>query len=321
MKILWLDHASRAGRHDKWLHLEFAKYLKRYVTNVFFYAPRMKEVEPQFTPIKYDKKLLMKDIVSKLGIDLIIMDTRSAMFDNYFPVAIYPNHAGKSSCWLPEDFREVKTPKICIEEDYHYEYTDRWYEEMGIRAIFQKHYSQYIRKMVLPVEFFPFSVDTGIFKPQNRQRKNKICLAGTLIDSIYIYRERAIKELAKEGLVDVYKGMEMVGGKYVECLNDYVSHLSGASRYNLSPAKTFEIMASGSVLLTNKFMGIEDMLDEGSYVTYKDDASDVIEKAERILKDKEYVNNINKKAQACIQRRHTHDVRIKEFLKQVEKYL
>ena len=58
--------------------------------------------------------------------------------------------------------------------------------------------------MELPMEFFPFSVDTDVFKPSDYPRSPKVLLAGTCIDSIYLYRMRAKEYLLKDNLIDAY---------------------------------------------------------------------------------------------------------------------
>jgi len=316
MRILWLDHPARVRRYDTWLHTDFALELKKHVDALYFYAPEMQEKLPEHTPIAFDKDLSMKGVVEALKIDVIIMDTRGACYYNYFPKTIYPLR-DEGECWLPKDFHNINKLKICIEEDYQYEYSDKWYQDLGVSVLLQKHYSQSIRKMHLPVRFFPFSVDTDIFKPTGERRVNKIGFAGTILDGIYIYRMKAIYELEKHGYMNTQK---VEGEPYVRYLTEYVSHLSCGSRYSLTPAKTFEIMASGSVLLTNRFMGIEEVLDNGSYVDYKNDVSDIREKAEKILNDKDFVKETLIKAQSCIQRRHSHHVRIKELLDIINEY-
>ena len=122
MNILWIDHASRVKRHDKWLHTEFAKKLNEHVDHIYFYAPAIHNDEPKMTPIHYDPKRSMADVVKQLKIDVIIVDTRSACYHNYFPKAVYPDRESVGQPWLPKDFNTVDCLKICIEEDYHYIY-------------------------------------------------------------------------------------------------------------------------------------------------------------------------------------------------------
>ena len=322
MKILWLDHVARAGRYDKWLHIDFAKKIRGNGAEVVFYGPRMHEVEYDYTPIKYDHDITMEELVDKLAVDTIVLNTKAAIYENYFPRLIYPNRADEGRVWLPQGFAEIKIPKICIEEDYHYEYSDEWYEEMGFSVILQKHYSQSLRKMVVPVIFFPFSVDLDVFHPPRREsRFNRICIASIATPSMYPFRYRAMAALQKEDMIDCFIERQKIGQKYVNCLQQYTCHLSGGSRYNLSPAKTFEIIASGSVLLTNQFMGLEKLLPEGSYVTYKNDISDIIDRAREITYSSNYRKHIIEKGIECVKKYHSHRVRIKQLIDIIQRYL
>lgn len=316
MRILWLDWPGRYNRFDNWLYAKFAEELEKNVDALYFYTPEYHKFNPALTPIPYDVNLPMQEIVKQLKIDVIIMDTRSAMYDDYLPASLSPDSKDKGICWLPKDFAKTKAYKVCLEMDFHYESSHDWYKEMGIQLMLQRHYSQAVRKVGdIETLFLPFSVDTKVFQPSNLNREKRFCLAGDMAHKSYAYRRMASGILAKEGLVDIFTKFEKVGDKYIECLQHYISHISCGSQFSITPAKTFEIMASGSVLFSNKFMGIEKVLDEGSYVTYENDGSDVLEKAQKILKDDAFVKDITGKALNCINTRHTHEVRIKELLK------
>ena len=105
--------------------------------------------------------------------------------------------------------------------------------------------------------------------------------------------------------------------RYIKYLQSYLSHLNCGSVFNIETAKMFEIMACGSVLLTNETDkdGLKDLFYKDSYCTYKEDYSDLIIKVNRIIKDKEYRKYITTRAIKCIGERHTHEIRIKELLK------
>lgn len=321
MRILWLDHPARVDRYDKWLHLEFAKKIRSEEHQIFFYAPRMHELEPDFTPISFAPHALMKNIVEELGIDIIILDTKSSIFYNYFPQIIYPERIDEGKTWLPKDFAKITTPKVCIEEDYHYEYSDKWYEDMGFKVLLQKHYSQSIREMVVPTMFFPFSVDIDTFKPTKAERRNKICIASIASEAMYPFRYRAMKRLQDEGLIDCFIDRQKVGNRYVKCLQEYTCHLAGGSRYNLTPAKIFEITASGSLLFTNKFTGIEKVLPDDCYVSYKNDMSDVVDKTRKILYNKRYREKITEKGMYTVRKYHSHEVRVKQLIDILREYV
>ena len=124
----------------------------------------------------------------------------------------------------------------------------------------------------MPFYYLPFSVDIDHFKPLGKRREMKIGFAGTnkarnmmCRESIYLYRENAATALYEAGILadtTVFNHDHFHHEEYVEYLNSYIGHISCGSLFGITPAKMFEIMATGSVLLTNKmvyvFFNIED---------------------------------------------------------------
>lgn len=331
MRLLWVDEKCRYGRYDDWLHWRFAKYIKKYA-DIFFYSPFIHEVEPSFTPIHYDKNILLKDIVSDLKIDCVILDTKASAFHNYLPDMLYHDKHSGSIYWLPKDFKTCDVLKICIEEDFQYETTYNWHEEHGFSAILQKHVIHSMRPAGrIPVYLFPFSVDTTVFKPSGDPRVAKVGFAGTQRTgnahsggSVYRPREAAYSALHTAGfLADMTTpaGTRIEGDDYVSYLQKYIIYLSCGSVYRLTPAKMFEIMASGGILLTDKTVGLDRLFPEGSYLTYEEHVGDVVDKVRWILNDKQARDDMIEKSLKCIQEKHTHDERIKWLLEIINIHL
>jgi hypothetical protein len=334
LRILWLDDKCRHNRFDDWLHWHFAKYIRHY-GDVFFYSPFIHEVEPSYTPIPYDKNILLKDIVDQLKIDCVIMDTKGAAFHNYLPDTLYHDLHKGHVYWLPKDFKECKVLKICIEEDFQYETTDDWHKEHGFSAIIQRHYSQYIRteNISLPKHFFPFSVDPTVFYPRTKIRRAKVGFAGTKCasnvmqgGSIYRPRETAYDILHANGLLAEFTvvsgGDRLSGSPYVEYLQKYMAYLCCGSVYHITPAKMVEIMASGGILFTDdQTSGLDLMFPNDAYLTYGySDASGLLGKVGRVFEDMPFREEMVKKGLECIKEKHTHDVRIKELFDIIERY-
>jgi spore maturation protein CgeB len=79
----------------------------------------------------------------------------------------------------------------------------------------------------------------------------------------------------------------------------------------MPPAKDWEIPASGGLLFTNDFIGRELIFGDKLFVEYKDDCSDVLEKAEDILSN-DY-SDLAYSAWKVIGEKHLHSRRIKEL--------
>ena len=324
MKILWLYKYFPSYDFDHHLHMSFAKFLSSY-PDIYLkaYGSDLEKGYPLINLCPYNSKLSLKQIYKNYQFDIIIINTKSRCFEYYDPkMKITKN------CWLPNDFSNwTKTPKVVIEEDYHYETKDDWYKDMGIDLILQRHYSQSLRQDTVPMKFFPFSVDTGYFNSSCTEviykqnylslpyiRQKKICFVGNIEDPCYKYRKMAINILEKKGLADNFGGSKEVDGQYLQILRKYIAYISGGSTHEICAGKNFEIMASGGILFTNKFLGIDLLFPENTYCSFKNDGSDILEKALKLLIDHDYAMDILKNARKCIYQKHTHDVRTIEIL-------
>ena len=317
MKILWLYSYKPDYDFDNWLHMRFVEYMHKYSElKVVAYGPDLHISSPEVTPIRYNPSIDINTLDKEFHFDAIICNTKSRMFEYY-----NPHNNTSSGMWLPKDFSKTKIPKIEIQEDAHYELDGKWYKEMNFDLILQRHYESSLKDWGIITKWFPFSVDTKTFCDGHYERINKVCMAGS-VNSAYPERQLACNILNKHQLIEIYSGKQMIGPKYIQCLKQYVCHLSGSSRYHITPAKMFEIMASGSVLLTNEEKDLPLLFDEGSYATYDDKIGSNEEKlvilANKILTDGHFRRNITEKAVKCIKERHSHDIRIKQLMKIIE---
>jgi hypothetical protein len=280
--------------------------------DIVVYGPGTHEAYPDISPLAYSKLLVSHHLREIFKPDVCILNTKSRMFEHYSP---HTNSA--LGCILPEDFKDWGIPKIVIEEDAHYEKDGQWYQDMGIDLLLQRHHSQSLREWGVKTLWHPFSVDEKIFCPNRSPRINKVCFAGH-ITSPYPERRRFCDSLKAHSLIDIFEHKEKINEKYLYCLQEYVAHLSSASIYNISAAKNFEIMSSGSVLITPKFSGIDLLFPEDSYCEINSDGSDIVEKTKRILNDIDYRNKLISGGLKCIKEKHTNEIRTKELIKILE---
>jgi hypothetical protein len=326
MRILWLYRHMDSYNFDHWLHMSFAQYMAAYPgVELRAYGPGITAAYPGLSLLPHHKRHTTEQLHALFPFDVAIVNTKSRCFDRYDPF-----RGEAVGCWLPSGFSAwTKTPKVVIEEDYHYETCDDWYVETGINLILQRHYSQTLRQAKVPMKFLPFSVDTTVFNPSRSEcphrgkmitlpphsaRVNKFAFVGNNAAGVYKYRRDATSKLYDAGLAVSYAGSKKVDGEYVEVLRKYAGYISCGSTVEICAAKNFEIMASGGVLLTNRFVGIDEIFDPGSYCSFENDVSDVVAQASRVLSDKRLQVDIRGKSRDCIYNRHTHDIRIKELL-------
>ena len=166
------------------------------------------------------------------------------------------------------------------------------------------------------MEWLPFSVDTNVFKSTDQNRINKICFSGSMTGP-YPDRIFATGKLKPLGLIDVFSNKEKIGNNYVECLRQYVSHLSGASSVDITAAKNFEIMSSGSVLFTNNFTGLKDLFPDNLYVEWNED--NIVDKANYIINNPQEMKIKARDGMLYIREHHTHEKRIEQMLEIIKK--
>ena len=179
----------------------------------------------------------------------------------------------------------------------------------------------------IPARWLPFSANDEEFYTEwspdyLEKRQRKIIYRGTLRGQPpYDIRRKAIELLKGVGLL----GPPASGRNYAtriwrypRHLKRYVGGLSCAwSSWGETPLKTFEIMASGTCLLTQQFNRVvrRELFDnrEDLYVTYEDDCKDIIKKAEGILYNIDKTKEITKNALEVINDRHLDKHRVKEL--------
>lgn len=312
MRILFLYRFIKEYDFDHYLHMSFVKALSKISKDIkiFSYGPGLRQAYPETTLFEYNPRLSFETLYEMLHFDLIIFMTKSRCFTYY-----NPKKDEAQGCWLPTDTAKFnKVPKIVLEEDYHYEKNDFWYREMGISLILQRHKSQVLRKQEVPMAWLPFSVDPLTFKDNGLNRENKIAFIGNNADEAYVYRKNAITNLVNANLGANYAGSKKVNNDYLEVLQKYIGYISCGSIYDITAAKNFEIMASGGILFTNSFLGIDYLFPNNSYVSYSNDASDIVQKAKNLLNNVYQQKEIRELAQKVIKTRHTHEIRLTEML-------
>lgn len=314
MKILWLYRYIKEYDFDNWLHMKFVEYIaKSQEMEIVAYGPDLNLVYGTVSPIEYNPEITLEQLCERFKPNVIVLNTKSRMFMHYNP------HTEQAfDCWLPKDFTKFnKLPKVVIEEDYHYEKHDKWYQEVGINLILQRHYNSSLRQQNVPMIWFPFSVDTTIFKPNPEiNRIRKIGFAGSL-NAAYPERGMFKKIIEPHGLLDIFQCKEKIGSNYIEFLQSYLFVLSGISHFNITPAKMFEIMASGAIMLTNNDGHLNKLFNEDSFIVYdlktKFFEKTMIDTIAHFITNPEKTKTITYNGVQCIRERHSHDVRIKEL--------
>ena len=321
MKILWLYRYVKEYNYDHFLHMDIAECMNGLMgIEVKCYGPGLHMSTPRICLEEYNADTTLEHLFNKFSFDIIVICTKSRMFFNYRPVNAMGNTTGEiaEGEWLPKDFMSFsKGNRVVFEEDYHYEANDIWYKNRGVSIIFHRHYCNVVAGSTMTNGvrhvFFPFSIDPKVFYDRGYLRTNAMKSVGSINNQYYLDRKTANIALSGAGLLSTERCLD---GAYAENLNRFTCHLSTQSLYNILPAKIFEIAACGSVLFTNANpkSGIDKVFSPGAYVAWKDDFSDIIDKADWLLKDRESQKAIVHRAKLEVMMRHTHTIRTKEFL-------
>jgi len=324
MKILWLYGSNEMWDSiNHWYHMDFANVLKQQPNvDLMAYGWNLETVWKELAPITFNPIITAKDLKAEFDFDVIIMDNKNRFFRD--------PRKKKTTQWLSDSFFDGMNniPKIMIEGDYHQHkiqyLSEDWFMRTKIDLLLHRHVSNVKRSLIdfpyIKSGWLPCSVDINKFKPNpNIQRTPLVCFIGGWSPGLYTYRNIAAKNLAPSNLLKVYN-QRLLGQDYIDCLQSYVSHLNCSSKYSITTAKMFEIMASGSVLLTDESddYGLKELFVDESYCTYKRDGSDVIKKANLIINEPNYRDLVTNRAINCIKEKHTHEIRAKELIKTIE---
>lgn len=308
MKILVLYRYTFSSSLNYWCNVDFYKELNKFEdTEVKFYGVDVHQLFPDITLTPYNPKLMMSNLRDLFDFDVIIIAGRNRTFTNFREIY----------CWLPKDFNNFDCPKVLVEPDYHKYRKLDWYKELNISLILHRHKSNVIRAEEDFPHFrnlwFPFSVDSNIFKPdENITRIKKICFVGNSKSKSYYYRQKASEKLNEENLL-IFEGIQKELN-YPLTLQKYIAYLNGASLFSIDCAKSFEILSSGGILFTNNAHNGFNELFPNCYITYENNFSDIKEKAKHLLNDSSLCNKLSKKGRQLILNNHTHYHRCKDLL-------
>jgi hypothetical protein len=326
LNILWLyGSVPKFDEINHWYHVGFARTISKMPNiNLMLYGYDMKKIYPDIAKIPFNENMTGKDLQKEFNFNVIIMDNKNRFA--YSRTLKERKSKTPRRFWLkPEFFKGLNNiPKVMLEGDYHLHFRMNlpeertWYADRGVDLLLVRHLTSldYHKNKSISIKWFPCSVNSNIFKPNPKiQRIEKFCLVSGYGINYYPYRNTVGKMLETEGLADIYK-KRFIGQDYIKNLQSYISHISGSSIRLITPAKMFEIMASGSVLLTDKGdeYGLKELFPKDSYCTYKRDYSNVIDIGKKIINEPEFREYTTKKALKCINERHTHEIRARELI-------
>lgn len=209
------------------------------------------------------------------------------------------------------------------------------YVECGFDLILQRGTYDPDADYTTPQTWWPFSADPEEFHPNGSgQRINKIGFAGSLDNGVYSQRRRAVDTLSSDGVLSpclyCHKGSDS-GAIYPEFLRTHVAGLTSTQMEGISPeyagapipmdmpstprAKTFEMMASATAVLTPPFFMQENLFPCNTEVCfqYKYDCSDIVPVARAIINDTDRTREMALAGYDHFMHYHTDEIRVREL--------
>lgn len=318
MKILYIclinkEDSLTRNRHQL---IHFIDKLGRY-TDLYIFN-RYSDMFQHGTSIPYEKHKKIKDVVSDVKPDLLLCYRTKRMLDED-PV--------------------IDVPVVFIEQEY-----PLW-QTPDLVGCIQRHNTKVViltgwfpeaeTMLGVPVYWMPFSANEEYFYTEevdHANRKKEVCFFGMAsshrIGGTYAYRVRrkAIQYLGHNGLMrkeppapDNKKNKWLIHSpnEYPKRLKSCYAALSCAfNTLGQVPLKSFEIMASGTALLTQAYKPeITQRLfgPNAPYFTYKKDMTDIVPTARHILEDDDHRIEMCKQALHLVNTKHLHKHRILEL--------
>lgn len=319
MRILWM-YENKPKKNDssglaKRIHYGFITKLDQFKNvELKIYGPGQ-DMPSKYVPIGYNRSTPFSFLKKRIRPDVVLLYT-----------------IGNVKKWLPRDFIDAKIPKIMIEVDWWY-VLDRempWYKEWGIDFIIHRG-SITQGAPGVPSTWLPFSMNEDDFteyqRVKLRHRIKSIGFVGRGAGarmrgaSVYQNRFKCINALQKFELIKV-EG-KVGHEKYPASIAKYFCCLSDCGRLHSPPAKTFEIMGSGTLLYTDPFKGFRSLFGQNEVcVFYKNDRSNVVEKAKQItVMDVDELQTIVDTGVKIVNQKHLDTHRITELKYIIETYL
>lgn len=300
MKILYLidstlgDYNTLSRRLYKNIYNRLSSYCE-----IYTYGPKEHTINDSLiSPIQYDKKIVFDDLIREFNPDIIVAIKYVLTYK-----------------WLKFNKNNISTiPFILIDGDY-FSTPEDWIYEMGFDLIIQRGYIIDDFKLDIPNVWLPLSADEiDFYVDPDINREQKIVFIGSTTRFPYYNIRRNALELLENN--DSFDSLEDIGfDKYPEVLRSYIGGFSCAGgSLHIPLGKTFEIMASGTALLTQWFHGSEELFGRNKcYFTYRDDLRDLEYRMNYMINNPEEVKYITKNALSIVNSKHLNMHRVLEL--------
>lgn len=267
---------------------------------------------------------------------------------NFTPDFIFHYDMGWSYALAPyiTGLDEVDIPKGCFVIDSHYSPIERSYYIISnkidlIFSITKSHFLKTYPHLKEKFRWFPFSVNSAIFKDYELEKDINFLLMGLLYDGmkktgtqlftpkgLYPFRDKVFEKMRHvEGFVyHPHPGHNapkdsIINERYAMELNRSKMFFTCGSYYKYPVLKYFEAPACKTLLLAEGIPDIFDLGFEDGVNFVACDETNFYEKAMYYLENEEERNRITENGYRFIQANHTDDVRAENFVKEIQQFI
>lgn len=198
--------------------------------------------------------------------------------------------------------------------------------------------TQWGKKLIesdVPIEWLPFSIDPEIFHDMSQPKIYDVINLGARTNQNYPFRWIIDEILMNQEEIKYYKRYKdtkgVYGVNYAKLINQSRIMATDCSTYRFAVQKMFETMACNTLLICNtprsaKELGFKPGVNYVHWGHEPKQASDVDDEMvmntiKYYLDDPDESAKIALKGHELVHSKHTHEVRMKEFLNILEKYL
>jgi glycosyltransferase involved in cell wall biosynthesis len=184
----------------------------------------------------------------------------------------------------------------------------------------QRCQSEYLKEIGsdIPSYWFPFSVDTNVYKKLNLPKKYDVLTSATLRSDVYPNRVKVNNIVKKMGLSAVTG--RVVHQKYIEAINQTKICIISTNVFKSPNMKFTEFTSCGTFVLSDKPDNMEELgFKDGKHLVIYKDLKDLEDKINYYLKNEKKREKIAKQGMEFTRKNHNNVVRLKTMFEQINK--
>ncbi|RXZ78908.1 glycosyltransferase family 1 protein [Paenibacillaceae bacterium] len=306
---------------------DYSKYSFNYFEYFKYELAKLPQVELEFTTKKHGllhvmrRRSFIPDFIFIDGVDFYWQNNRDIRYK------------------LPDGLEDTTIPKGIILYDIHRPFASKslflaFIEINKINLIFSPHRDAFLHRfpeLASKLRWLPSHAYTPVFHSYKQRKTIDFLFMGDTDPEVYPLRRKIIDSMKDlpgfvHHLHPGYKNFSsspraLIRKKYAKEINKARMFLTDASVFKYPIAKYFEVPACRTLLLAEGLPELEELgfIDGQTFVQIN--STNFMEKADFYLKNEKARREITRNGYKLIQRRHTTEIRAKQFVNYLTAYL